>query len=77
MKVEVITWYGYYEDEEVSDMGGDYWGVDVKIDGKLVKEYGDYYHDKGSEQAIGFVAGLRYALGEDLEVKFIDEPRLV
>ena len=46
----------------VDDKGhtGDYTAVEVWLDGKLVRTFGDFYHDKGRERAEAFVEGLRY-----------------
>ena len=47
--------------EEYLDGGepgmGDYNGVVVRIDGLVVKVYGDYYHDKGDIKAESFLKG--------------------
>ena len=49
--------------ENKDDFGGDEFGVYLEIDGKKVVDYGDYYHDKGSEKVVGFVDGYCFALG--------------
>jgi hypothetical protein len=41
-----------------NDFGGDYCGVEVVFDGKVVETYGDYYHDKGDAKAEAFIAGF-------------------
>jgi hypothetical protein len=70
--------YSVYQNED--DIGGDERGFDLELNGKKVAEYGDYYHDKGSEQAKGFIDGYAYVKGwkkkVDYEIKYdnkIDE----
>lgn len=53
---------GVYQFESKEDFGGDELGVYLEIAGKKVEEWGDYYHDKGSEKLQGFVAGYCFAL---------------
>ena len=38
----------------------DYLSIDIEVDGQLIKEYGDYYHDKGYEKMLGFLDALKY-----------------
>lgn len=65
LQIKIQYWYGYYDEEEKEDcMDGDYSGVRVIIDDKVLKEYGDHYHDKGAEKAKGFVDGYTYNLSE-------------
>ena len=45
------------------NFGSDELGVRLWIDGEQIAEFGDYYHDKGSEKAEGFIAGYCYAKG--------------
>jgi hypothetical protein len=42
---------------------GDYWEVRLISDGKMIKGYGDYYHDKGSEKISAFIEGINYVTG--------------
>lgn len=42
------------------DCGGDYSEVAVILDNKVLVKYGDHYHDKGKETAIGFVDGFNF-----------------
>lgn len=58
MKLEIIHHY----DKEDKDCSCDYWSVDVKVGGRLVRHYSDYYHDKGSERAEAFLDGVMFAL---------------
>lgn len=51
--------YSIYPRED--DIGGDVWGITLELNGKIITEYGDYYHDKGSEKAKGFIDGYTYA----------------
>ena len=60
-KVEILCCF-----PSEADFGGDYTSVEVAFDGKTVAEYGDYYHDKGSDKAEGFVQGVAFALGAQL-----------
>lgn len=55
-KIEVIV---HYEEDDIQ-CHGDYTGVDVVIDGEVIKEYSDYYHDKGLEKANAFIEGIVY-----------------
>lgn len=70
MKVEIVK---HYEDTD-EDCSSDYWDIEIFVDGKLAKQYGDYYHDKGDEKADGFLDAL-YFLGlikqPDVTVKYI------
>lgn len=65
MKVEIVTHYA----EEDTDFSGDYYSVDVKINGKVVRHYSDHYHDKGAEKADSFVDGYLFALGKDIDIE--------
>jgi len=38
---------------------GDYCEVTIEVDGKLVRTYGDHYHDKGAERAEGYKDALK------------------
>ena len=55
-RVRVVTHYCERDPECI----GDYDGIEIFVDNQLVKTYGDYYHDKGSEKAEGFVEGLSW-----------------
>ncbi len=59
-KLEVITHY----QESDKDFSRDYVEVSILLDGKLIQEYGDRYHDKGDVKAEGFVEGFLEALGK-------------
>lgn len=72
MKIQIET--VYHEDEEHRKNGwdatdGDYWEINIYVDGKLARTYGDYYHDKGSEKSEAFVDGIAFAIGETPEVE--------
>lgn len=56
MLVKVVTHYS----EEDTDFCGDYSSVEIFVNGVLAKEYGDYYHDKGSDKAEAFLDCLEY-----------------
>lgn len=51
--------YSVYPSED--DVGGDEWGIEVVLNGILIAEYGDSYHNKGSDKALGFIDGYTYA----------------
>jgi hypothetical protein len=76
MKIKIIEIHGYYEGEEPNDCGGDYWGVEVVIDGEVVMEYGNHYDDKGAESADAFVAGYLFAKEKKCKVEYVQEARL-
>lgn len=65
-KTKVIIRMHFLKDDK--SCGGDYNDVEVIVDGKLAVQYGDHYHDKGTEKAEGFVDGLIFA-GLNPEVK--------
>ena len=50
-------------DKEDYSCEGEYFEVDVVVDGKLIQKYGDDYHDRGYEKAEGFISGLQFAKG--------------
>lgn len=52
---EIVTRYGNDDPRCI----GDYCEVQVFLNGALVKTYGDWYHDHGSDKAAGFVDGLK------------------
>lgn len=55
----------YYLYPDKNNMHGDEWGIEVELNGEVIVEYGDYYHDKGSERAKGFIDGVIYVKGWD------------
>ena len=57
MKVFII--YSVFPSED--DIDGDYWWIEVVLNDIVLVKFGDYYHDKGSEKAIGFIKGYAYA----------------
>lgn len=67
MKVEIVTHY----DKDDKECSGEYVGVDVIVEGKVVASYQDYYHDKGDLKAEAFVEGLKWALKKEIKVKKI------
>lgn len=54
----------------------DYTSIEVLIDGTVVAEYGDEYHDRGMERADsfidGYVLGVQEFLTEEIELS-VDE----
>lgn len=53
----------FEKDPETGELGGDYHYVTVEIHGHKVKNYGDYYHEKGFERAQAFIEGYAHAIG--------------
>lgn len=60
--------YNVFESEDC--FGGDYDAVALTLDGKLLKTFGDYYHDKGEERAEAYAKGYARALDLDLTYEF-------
>jgi hypothetical protein len=56
VELEVIEWYPMYD----VMCTGDYLNVTVEMNGKVLKEYGDEYHDKGRHKALAFAEGYKY-----------------
>ena len=56
MDINVIT--HYYADD--TDCYGDYAAVSIEIDGIEIIQFGDHYHDKGREQAEGFIYACKH-----------------
>ena len=63
--VKLVT--HFFEDDE--DQSGDYAGVDLYINDKMVKSFGDYYHDKGLEKAEAWVDCIRWIIDDDIKVE--------
>ena len=61
--IQIVTHY----EEDDPDGDGDYLAVDVLVNDEIVMEYGDAYHDKGSEKADSFVAGVMHAVPGEYE----------
>lgn len=63
----------YHYDKKDTEFVGDYYSVKVYrafhngVRHKI-KDYGDYYHDRGYEKAQGFLQGIEYYLGANMEV---------
>jgi hypothetical protein len=57
MKIEIITHFP----KDDPTCCGDYYSVDVKIDGELARHYNDEYDDRGDEKSEAFVDGYLYA----------------
>jgi hypothetical protein len=67
-KIEIITHY------TKSNLDGDYSDVEVLLNGEQIGNWGDSYHDKGTEKAEGFVAGLIWGkMWKDSEYKVIEK----
>jgi hypothetical protein len=51
--------------------GGDYSKVTVEMDGMLLREFGDYYHDKGHEKADAYIMAFYDLFGlAEVQVSF-------
>lgn len=68
MKLEVITWYFKNDTKFIYD----YASVSILLDGKEVANWGDSYHDKGSEKAEGWVDCFTY-LNPNCKVEHINK----
>ena len=65
MKLKIIT---HYAEEDVSCCF-DYYSIEILDEnGKSICFYGDSYHDKGKEKIEGFIAGVEYILGEEVQI---------
>lgn len=71
IQIKIITHY-LVDDPEFE---GDYTQIEIFMNmglgHKLVKTYGDYYHDKGDEKAAGFMDGIS-ALTDDYSIEEIE-----
>ena len=54
LTIEVITHYPITDPE----CYGDYWDIEMLINGDLLLEFGDFYHDKGQEKIAGILSFL-------------------
>ncbi len=53
--------------EKGDDCDGDYWDLEILDEnGACIQTYGDTYHDKGSDKALGFIDGVNYANREEI-----------
>ena len=51
--------------------GGDYSKVTVEMDGEVLREFGDRYHDKGREKADAYILAFFDLFGhQEVEVKY-------
>jgi hypothetical protein len=48
------------------DFDGDYYAIKVELNGEVIAEFGDYYHDNGDTKAEGFIKGYCKALNVDV-----------
>ena len=51
----------------------EYHSVEIFVDGKKVREYGDWYHDKGKEKASAFLEGFELGQRMPFEKIFKEE----
>lgn len=63
MQARIIKHYDLNPETKELEVGGDYRYVTVEIHGNKVKNYGDYYHEKGFERAQAFIEGYALAIG--------------
>lgn len=61
IEILIITHYAKDDPQFVYD----YCDIEIFVDGKLVKEYGDYYHDNGKEKVEGFIDAYKDIYGKD------------
>jgi hypothetical protein len=54
MQIEVRTRYAFDDPEMTSD----YYAIEIYVDNKLMRSYGDYYHDKGYDKMQGWLDGF-------------------
>lgn len=62
--IKVVTHYSKDDTRCI----GDYIDIEVFVDGRLAIKYGDYYHDKGQEKAVGFIDAIKYSLNPKPEI---------
>jgi hypothetical protein len=70
-KIKIITHFAKDDPRFLTD----YIDVEVFINGKLVRSYSDYYHDKGDEKAEAFVDGVVFQL-EQFAIRGISIDRI-
>lgn len=58
----------HYSSDDV-ECGGDYYDMELFIDGKFVRNFGDYYHDKAEEKIKGFIEGVEFTQGSKLKIE--------
>lgn len=68
MKLKVV-WRYLWDDTELDE---DYYNIDVYHEDKLIVQFGDYYHDKGQEKLKGFIKGVEWATGKNVEVETVE-----
>ena len=68
-KFTVVTHY-WKDDKEMCE---DYYDIEiVDENGIVVATFGDYYHDHGNYKVGGWLEGVRFVTGEDLEITYKD-----
>lgn len=69
----VTTIFSYYPDEE-PNFDADYSALWVSLNGELLDQFGDWYHDKGDEKVGAFIKGYASAKGwvetQDYEIEY-------
>jgi hypothetical protein len=64
--LEVVTHYH-------KDCGGDYVRVTIEMDGEILREFGDNYHDKGHHKAFGYIQAFYDLFGtQEVRVTYRD-----
>lgn len=56
--MNIVVIKHFYKDD--IECGGDYASIDIEINKIKVITFGDYYHDKGEEQAQGFIEATKH-----------------
>jgi len=51
---------------------GDYYEIELFMEGSCVATWGDDYHDKGREKLAGFIQGVEWAKGEKVYIERIN-----
>lgn len=69
MKIKIVTHYA----ESDLDFSYDYLDIEIYVDDVCVQQYGDHYHDKGSEKVDGWLDGFKFAMKwKNLNVQHIN-----
>lgn len=64
LNFKAVYHYPIYDEE----FGGDFLGIELFHDGEMVQWFGDYYHDKGEEKLGGFIMGIKFITGKDVNL---------
>lgn len=51
---------------------GEYYYIELKNEsGQVIKEFGDWYHDKGIFKAAGFIDGITFITGKPVQLTIV------